>query len=539
MAKFKIVAEGDGFYTIKDVPVFEMHTDRGFPCDVAWMKTAITNHNHYKQQGYRPTIIIGHNVKGQEKESVGFLDTLVLKGKRLYADLVRVPKEIKEKIVRNSYPSRSVEVLPSSKRILTLALLGGTTPHFALPQMAYEESTEETRLWFRSPEMALEKEMKEEIYALVGAAVAEALGNDAPEEYDDDGDIVYVHPETGEEYAVPAALAKVIAAGGKAIGAAGRGARVAAGSVRSGASAVSGGVSRGGRAVGRGASAAGGKAKGMAGQAVAGVKGAGGFVKKHPKGTAAVLGGFVAGRASKGSQNNSLSGYSIDDETGEVFYDGQPLGMIVTYEELQTEGMTVPTAVKDPSALPSISAVDPQLAIDESAVGEMSGDDTGAQTAPGEITGDALQLLDRDESDQFAAELQAEVYDLRQRVTRSETANALLSEGRRAEEYTQWLTEKRQAGTPVGDIDKTVAFMMSLSHEQVEDHKALLLSQPKVAFARAEEIVDFSLTANADGIKQDYAAHKEAYQAMGVSEADLKWAPYCRTNRAVGEIQTR
>jgi len=516
MAKFKIVAEGDGFYTIKDVPVFEMHTDRGFPCDVAWMKTAIANHNHYKQQGYRPTIIIGHNVKGQEKESVGFLDTLVLKGKRLFADLVRVPREIKEKIVRNSYPSRSVEVLPSSKRILTLALLGGTTPHFALPQMAYEDSTEETRLWFRSPEMALEKEMKEEIYALVGAAVAEALGTNAAPVDDDDGDIMYVHPETGEEYAIPAALAKVIAAGGK----------IAGTMSHAGKAAAAGGKASAKMGLGKGVGRAVGKQVGKAG----------GFVKRHPMGAAgAAAAGVVAGRASK----NSLSGYSIDDETGEVFYDGQPLGMIVTYEELQTEGMTVPTAVKDPSALPSISAVDPQLAIDESAVGEMSGEDTGAKTSPGAITGDALQLLDRDESDQFAAALETQVYDLQQRVTRAETANALLSEGRRAEEYTQWLTEKRQAGTPVGDIDKTVAFMMSLSHEQVEDHKALLLSQPKVAFARAEEIVDFSLTANADGIKQDYAAHKEAYQAMGVSEADLKWAPYCRTNRAVGEIQTR
>jgi len=210
MAQFKVVSEGDGFYTVKNVPVFEMHTDRGFPCDQTWMKEAIAHHQTYKEQGYRPTIIIGHNVPGQEKEAVGFMDGLVLKGRRLYADLVRVPKAIKEKIVRNAYPSRSVEVLPKSKRILTLALLGGTTPHFALPQMAYADEVDdnETHLWFRSPEMALDEEMKKEIYALVGAAVTESIAatqNTATEE-DDDGDIVYEHPETHEQFAIPAAL---------------------------------------------------------------------------------------------------------------------------------------------------------------------------------------------------------------------------------------------------------------------------------------------------------------------------------------------
>ena len=62
MSKFKIINEGDGFYTVKDVPVFEMHTDRGFPCDQAWMNAAIANHETFKLNGYRPTIIIGHNI---------------------------------------------------------------------------------------------------------------------------------------------------------------------------------------------------------------------------------------------------------------------------------------------------------------------------------------------------------------------------------------------------------------------------------------------------------------------------------------------
>ena len=122
MARYTIKDDGDGFYTIKDVPIFQFHTSRGFDCNKFWMQEAIKNHQQYKAQDWRAPIILGHNVKGKEKEAVGFLDNMVLRGKKLYADLVRIPREIKEKIVKNAYPSRSVEVLPRSKRVLALAL---------------------------------------------------------------------------------------------------------------------------------------------------------------------------------------------------------------------------------------------------------------------------------------------------------------------------------------------------------------------------------------------------------------------------------
>jgi hypothetical protein len=173
MPSYKIEKEDDNFYTVRDVPIFATHEDRGFPCDAAWMAEAIQNHNNYSKTDFRPPIIIGHNKPGQaaEKEAYGFIDNLVLKGKQLYADFVRVPKAIKEKIIQNAYPNRSVEVLPKSKRIVALALLGGTTPHFALPQMVYGAADNETTLWYRSPEMSLSDEMKQEIKA----AVTEAL----------------------------------------------------------------------------------------------------------------------------------------------------------------------------------------------------------------------------------------------------------------------------------------------------------------------------------------------------------------------------
>ena len=149
---FEIVPESKGFYTIKDVPIFEEHDTRGYKCDESWLRAAKANADKLKKAGYRSMIIVGHNVKGQEKPAGGFLDDLELRkvrresdGKlitRMYASLKRVPEWLKEKILRNEYPNRSVEVLPTSKRILCMALLGGTTPHFALPQMSYNHTNE-------------------------------------------------------------------------------------------------------------------------------------------------------------------------------------------------------------------------------------------------------------------------------------------------------------------------------------------------------------------------------------------------------------
>ena len=109
MSKNRFENEGDGLYTLRDVPIFEMHENRGFECNEEWMKGAIANFNSQKAAGYRPVVIIGHNVKGQEKENQGFVDNLKLKGQKLYADITRVSKSLKEKILSNAYPSRSVE----------------------------------------------------------------------------------------------------------------------------------------------------------------------------------------------------------------------------------------------------------------------------------------------------------------------------------------------------------------------------------------------------------------------------------------------
>lgn len=468
MANFKIVAENENFYTIKNVPIFEMHNDRGFPCDQNWMTEAINNHLKYKSQGHRPPIIIGHNTPGNEKEAIGFLDNLVLRGKQLYADLVRIPKQWKEKIVTNAYPSRSVEVLPTSKRILALALLGGTTPYFPLPQMVYQDSQDEhaeTKLWFQSP-IIRRTDMDAELKNEINATVAEALKNtlttyglvpQAPV----DETVELIDPTTGLEYANP-----------------------------------------------------------IVAKAVAAAKKTGQVVKKHPV-AAAGAAGVAAGRMSK---SNS---YAINDQNLEVYQNGRPFGVIVTYEDMAEAGMQVPTAVKDPSALPDVTAETPDFTISEEDVGPESDFETELLNDPGAIAGTEVQPLNREDSDQFSLQtLKQQNYDLQRRLDTLENANKLINVGRRAEQYQKWLESQKQVGVPVGDIEATVKFMLSLTPEQAENHKQLLSSLPKIALSTTpiETVKKFDLSA--DALKTDYAANKPTYAALGVTDKDLQYANF-------------
>lgn len=375
--------------------------------------------------------------------------------------------------------------------------------------------------------MELTEEMKKEIYSLVGEATAKAVPTAFEKLFTgDDGEemVPFVDEETGVEYAIPAALAALLA---KAKG---------AGAVVKGvAGRVAGKAAAAGKTAGWEARAAAARARGTR-PGIAAAK-AGRFVKRHPVAAAAAggaAGGVIAGRATK--RRYDLEGMAYDEETGEIYLDGEPFGMIFTNEEMAAVGMTVPTVVKKPQKLPGVGPVDPQLEISEEDVGIDSDEETGEQVSPGEIAGDIVQPVDRADSEQFIQELESQNYDLNRRVERLETGNALLSEGRRAEDYTKWLEDQRSAGTPVGDIEKTVDFMMSLTPEQVEEHKLLLTSQPKVAFAKAEEAVVFA-GAKEEEIKQDYEQNKNAYNAMGVTDKDLKWAGFVRLNRAVGEAQ--
>lgn len=146
--KFKHAKDKNGKVHIYDVPIFVTHDNKGFKCNEDWMDEAVKKHEEAKKTGYLPPVIIGHSKKGDsvEKEAVGFFDNLKRKGKKLYADMVNIRKTYADKIIDGAFPNRSVEVYPKSKRIRALALLGGTTPHFKLPQM-YNSDIEETTQW--------------------------------------------------------------------------------------------------------------------------------------------------------------------------------------------------------------------------------------------------------------------------------------------------------------------------------------------------------------------------------------------------------
>jgi len=345
----------------------------------------------------------------------------------------------------------------------------------------------------------LTDEMKKEIYSQFGEGVAATIPTAFEKMFKGDGEgddtVSIFTDEAGEQYAVPATLAAILA---KAKGA--------------------------GAAVGTAASKVAGAVRKHPGRAAAGAAGAG---------------GFLAGRATK--RKYALQGYQINDETGEIYLDGEAVGMVLTYEDMQAIGLDVPTVVKRPEELPKVGpTADPQLEISEDDVGIDSRNVAATETDPGAIAGDIVQPLDRAESEQFAEEVSAELYNLRQEVTQLKTANSLISEGRRAEEYTKWLNEQRQAGVPIGDIEKAAEFMMSQSPEQVDAYKKLLLTQPKVAFGKAEETLQFGARGNTEteeAVKQDYAQNKETYRALGVTDVDMKYAKYVRTNQAVGEVQ--
>ncbi len=565
---FKIVPEGDGFYTVKDVPIFQCHDNRGFNCDEEWMRECVQNFTHDRECGHRPAIIVGHNVKGVEKECKGFLDNFRLKGKRLYADLVRIPRDLKERIVQNAFPSRSCEVLPTSKRILALALLGGTTPFFTLPQMVY--NNDEPSFWSpampfgnqnntgvdvneiakRAAEAAIQQysqqgqEEEPEVFQLNIPDAAQYLQNNPDTQIfqGEDGGFYCVNEDETGYYQLPEQLmygfgmdhvkraGSAIAAGARRAGAAiksgagkaGEMVKSGASATRKGARAAAGGTYRKGKkaaqAVGRGASAA------------------GSAVKAHPYLTAGAAGagagaGFAAGRASKKGR------YQFDEETGVVYFNGVPVGEMVAYEE--------PTGtLPDPHA-----GGQPDLVIEEGAVGEDTNEDTSETAQPGDPGNTFVNPLHREDSDQFSQlaeatqyaldnddEQTAELYQLRQEVGQLRYANELTQVARKGESLKNYLLQQKKIGCPVGNIDQTVDYLLTQTDEQIKQFKRMIETAPKINLGHIDgPATQYSVDENA--VKAEYQQYAQQYSRMGVMPEDLKWGKYVRTNAFVNQSQ--
>jgi len=149
---FEYVPNADGTVDIPAVPIMRLHEDEDFVCDAAWVGSAIDNHVSRKKEGgnFLPSVTIGHNKKDDdtERETIGFFDNLRLQGNTVLCDFVHIDKEVAGKLRKGRLPNRSVELLPKSKMIPSIALLGGTSPYFALAQM--RKMGEEVHYYFYS-----------------------------------------------------------------------------------------------------------------------------------------------------------------------------------------------------------------------------------------------------------------------------------------------------------------------------------------------------------------------------------------------------
>jgi len=558
MAKYKVVNNEDGTYNLKHVPIFSTHTNRGFKCDYAWMQDAMTNHRHYKQQDYLPPIVIGHNVKGREKEAVGFIDNLALTGKKLYADLVKVPKWLKEKILTNAYPSRSVEILPKSKRILALALLGGTTPHFALPQMSY--ANDEQSLWLRSKRM-FDKEEQIELFGMIQDAIKGAVEEPEPVIYDvgtsetikmfqsETMPEVFEDEETGEFYALgeednefyrfPKSVMKALMAKGAAAKAA----------VAKGGYKVA--QTRPGMAVMKGAA--------KASQVGRKVKGA---IKTHPKlsiaGTSAGI--FGAAEATrrirdkrKKNQGYSLEGYTIDDDGIMYNADGQVIGKAVAATETRNTIPQLPdghppklktgttsgknkAATKNPGSaanailLPVDREDSPQFnELTEEDIDEMS--DTELLYVLEQAGYDISEYLDDGEEQimntQGMTTDQIENYSqLRRQVDDLTRHHEIATFANNADEIEKYLLAQKKKGAPVGDLKTAIDYLLTQDEEQIAQYKKLLEGQPKLSLGKSYAL---EVTPDPKAIDTEYEEHRADYEAIGVTKKDLKIEKYVRS----------
>ena len=253
--------------------------------------------------------------------------------------------------------------------------------------------------------------------------------------------------------------------------------------------------------------------------------------KKAMIGGAAALGaGAAAGAAMKMRKSEPQGRYQIDENTGIVYFDGHAIGEVAMYDD-GTTGDGV-------NELPPEDTGQAHLSIDEGAVGVDTGEEASGQGPESSRASNFVDPLPGDESDQFSLqglvsnpgdEVNPELYQLRQQGDQLSRAIELLNIGRKAEQYKAYLLDQKKAGAPVGDIAKTVDYLLTQNDQQVKAYKNVLESQPKIQLGATE----YSLpTAEEQGaeVKQDYQANRQTYNRLGVNEKDLEYSKYVRVN---------
>ncbi len=138
-ARYQVERRDDGA-VIKDVPFFELGVHHAvdkagklYPFDYneSWAQKALANFQALKDKGYLPTFFPGHKSKDNpEPPAMGFLDNIRLKGKELFADLVKIKDDTLAILNHGDYPYRSAEVSAENAFFGGLAMLGKTRPYF-------------------------------------------------------------------------------------------------------------------------------------------------------------------------------------------------------------------------------------------------------------------------------------------------------------------------------------------------------------------------------------------------------------------------
>lgn len=140
--KFTAIPQPQGGYKIEAVPIFKLGTHKGFPYTQEWFAKAKANAAKFEtQDGYVPSVIIGHNVDPKiEKAEVAQFTNLRLDatGNIVLSDyLVETDGALE---LFNKFPHRSVEVFNDEAFFSRVAQLGGSEPYHKLPPLKVDKA---------------------------------------------------------------------------------------------------------------------------------------------------------------------------------------------------------------------------------------------------------------------------------------------------------------------------------------------------------------------------------------------------------------
>jgi len=138
-------------YSILKVPIFKTTEDeeRG-TFNITNLREIVKNFNKGVKNDWYPRIFIGHHDPNstENRLGVGFLDNLVYEDEVIYADFVKINRDVFEDIKNLKYPYRSVEIKKDTKEIRGLALLESQPPYFSFPILNVSNYSEKDLSYF-------------------------------------------------------------------------------------------------------------------------------------------------------------------------------------------------------------------------------------------------------------------------------------------------------------------------------------------------------------------------------------------------------